>query len=206
MVAKNEINLLFYFINLYECMLLLTEIENIIPLTTQMESAIREKFVKRKCLKSEFLQETGTVARTLHFIEKGLVRIFYHKQSGKDVTYGFYSEGDFVTVPESFYTQTVSKYSMEILEDSVIYSISYVDLNNLLTDFPQMQHLENKTLQGFLLKAGERIVALQFQTARQRYDTMMEKQPGIIMRAPLGTIASYLGITQETLSRIRNKA
>ncbi|MNE78742.1 hypothetical protein D3C80_1751770 [compost metagenome] len=73
----------------------------------------------------------------------------------------------------------------------------------MLNDFPIMQRLENKTLQGFLLKAGERIVALQFQSAQERYDTLMENQPSIIRRAPLGTIASYLGITQETLSRIR---
>lgn len=185
-------------------MLLLTEIENISP-TEEIELIIREKFVKRIGVKAELLHQEGSIVRSLYFIESGLIRIFYHTTSGKDVTYGFYSEGDFVTVPESFYTQTPAKYNMEMLEDSTVYSISYTDLNTLLIDFPQMQRLENKTLQGFLLKAGERIVALQFQTARQRYDTMMEKQPDIILRAPLGTIASYLGITQETLSRIRNK-
>lgn len=186
-------------------MLLLSEIKNVIPVTQEMEFAIRKKFVKRKCIKAELLQQAGNITRTLYFIEKGLIRLFYHTHSGKDVTYGFYNEGDFVTVPESFYTQTASKYNIEILEDGLVYSITYSDLNRILTDFPQMQQLENKTLQGFLLKAGERIVALQFQTARQRYDTMMEKQPGIIMRAPLGTIASYLGMTQETLSRIRSR-
>lgn len=189
----------------YAAMLLLKEIENIVPVTKAMESAIRKKFVGQTYVKTEILQEAGNIVRTLYFIEKGLVRIFYHNSNGKDVTYGYYQEGDFVTIPESFYTQCPSKYHMEMLKDGLVYSISYADLHLLLKEFPQMQQLENKTLQNFLLKAGERIVALQFQTARQRYDTMMEKQPEIILRAPLGSIASYLGITQETLSRIRNK-
>eukprot|EP01132_Coremiostelium_polycephalum_P021186 gene21186-25171_t len=186
-------------------MLLLTEIEKVIPVPKEMEEAIRKKFTELHCLKTERLQQAGKIARNLFFIEKGLVRIFYHNHTGKDVTYGFYTESDFVTVPESFYTQSASKYSMEMLEDGLVYSISYKDLKQLLKDFPQMQHLENKTLQSFLLKASERIVALQFQTASQRYNSLMKKQPSIIMRAPLGAIASYLGITQETLSRIRNR-
>lgn len=186
-------------------MLLLEEVKKVIPVSEEMESAILGQFVKQDCSKAALLHQTGNIARALYFIEKGLIRIFYHNDLGKDITYGFYLESDFVTIPESFYTQTASKYNMEMLEEGLVYSISYTGLNQLLSDFPQIQRLENKTLQNFLLKAGERIVALQFQTARQRYDTMMEKQPDIIMRAPLGTIASYLGITQETLSRIRNK-
>lgn len=186
-------------------MLLLTEISGIIPVTNEIEAAIRQKFVKRNCIKSECLHEAGKIARELYYIEQGLVRMFYHNDAGKDITYGYYTEGDFITVPESFYTQTPSKYHMEMLEDGICYSITYADLHQMLNDFPVMQRLENKTLQGFLLKSGERIVALQFQTAQERYDTLMEKQPSIIRRAPLGTIASYLGITQETLSRIRSR-
>ncbi|AOM79186.1 Crp/Fnr family transcriptional regulator [Pedobacter steynii] len=186
-------------------MLLLTEIEKVIPISKEMDVATRKKFVKRKVFKTESLHETGKIARELFFIEEGLIRIFYHNDSGKDITYGFYTEGDFVTVPESFYTQSASKYHMETLEEGLIYAISYTELNLLLHDFPEMQRFENKTLQSFLLKASERIVALQFLSAEERYDTLMETQPSIIRRAPLGTIASYLGITQETLSRIRNK-
>lgn len=186
-------------------MLLLTEIEKVIPVSKEMEGAIREKFVKRKVFRTESLHQTGKIARELFFIEKGLIRIFYHNAAGKDITYGYYTEGDFVTIPESFFTQSASKYHMEMLEDGLINSISYTALNQLLIDFPEMQRLENKTLQSFLLKAGERIVALQFLSAEERYDTLMETQPSIIGRAPLGTVASYLGITQETLSRIRNR-
>lgn len=184
-------------------MLLLNEISGIIPVSKEIKAAIQKKFEKRNCVKGRCLHEAGKVARELYFIEKGLVRMFYHNDAGKDITYGYYTEGDFITVPESFYTQSPSKYHMEVLEDGIIYAVTYDDLNQMLNDFPIMQRLENKTLQGFLLKAGERIVALQFQSAQERYDTLMENQPSIIRRAPLGTIASYLGITQETLSRIR---
>lgn len=186
-------------------MLLLTEIEKVIPISKEMEGAIREKFVKRNVFRAESLHQTGKIAKELFFIEQGLIRIFYHNASGKDITYGFYTEGEFVTIPESFFTQSAAKYNMEMLEDGLLNSISYTGLNLLLSDFPEMQRLENKTLQSFLLKAGERIVALQFLSAEERYDTLMDTQPSIIRRAPLGTIASYLGITQETLSRIRNR-
>ncbi|MFA4870056.1 MAG: Crp/Fnr family transcriptional regulator [Pedobacter sp.] len=184
-------------------MLLLTEIAGIIPVTKEIKTAIQKQFVKRDCIKSECLHEAGKVAKDLYFIEKGLVRMFYHNDAGKDITYGYYTEGDFITVPDSFFTQTPSKYHMEMMEEGILYAITFSDFNQMLIDHPVMQRLENKTLRAFLLKAGERIAALQFQSAQERYDTLMENQPSIIRRASLGTIASYLGITQETLSRIR---
>ncbi len=73
----------------------------------------------------------------------------------------------------------------------------------LIRDFPEIMEIENYVLRYFLLKASERTIALQFQTAEERYHTLAESQPTILQRAPLGAIASYLGITQETLSRIR---
>lgn len=186
-------------------MLLLTEIAGIIPITNEIEAAIRDKFVKCDYMKSECLHEAGKVAKDLYFIEKGLVRMFYHNDAGKDITYGYYTEGDFITVPDSFFTQVPSKYHMEMMEDGTLYAITLSDFNQILIDYPVMQRLENKTLRAFLLKAGERITALQFQSAQERYDTLMDNQPSIIRRVPLGTIASYLGITQETLSRIRGR-
>lgn len=184
-------------------MLLLTEIAGIVPVSKEIEAAIRTQFVKRNFLKSACLHEAGKIAKELYFIEKGLVRMFYHNDAGKDITYGYYTEGDFITVPDSFFTQMPSKYYMEMLEEGTLYVITFSDFNQMLIDYPVMQRLENKTLRAFLLKAGERIAALQFQSAQERYDTLMENQPSIIRRAALGTIASYLGITQETLSRIR---
>ncbi len=151
------------------------------------------------------LQKEGKITRNLYYIEQGIARIFYYNKHGKDISYGFYTENNMVTISESFFQQTPSRYNLELLEDSMIYSLSYNDLNSLLNEYPTLEKVKSHVLLYFLGKAAERIVALQFLSARQRYETLMNNQPEIIQRVALGQIATYLGITQETLSRIRAK-
>ncbi|ADY50795.1 putative transcriptional regulator, Crp/Fnr family [Pseudopedobacter saltans DSM 12145] len=186
-------------------MSLLTAISHIIPVNSQLREAINHAFKQKEYQKLDILKNYGEVANTLYFIEKGLCRIYYVNESGKDITYGFYKEGDFISIAESFFTQSPSVYCVESLEDCLVAAISFRDFVNLNNEFPAIEKVKSHVLQYFLLIATSRIVALQFQSAQQRYDALLEQQPEILQRAPLGHIASYLGITQETLSRIRAK-
>lgn len=186
-------------------MSLIAVIKNIIPVDTVLNDAILEAFILNKYQKNYTLKSYGEIANSLFFIEKGLCRIYYVNESGKDITYGFYKEGDFISIAESFFTQSPSVYCIETLEDCLISAISFREFVNLNNKFPAIEKVKSHVLQYFLLIATSRIVALQFQSAQQRYDSLLEQQPEILQRAPLGHIASYLGITQETLSRIRSK-
>lgn len=180
-------------------------LQQLIPLSAEASEAIQSVFMPAEYSKGHPLLEQGRIARNLYFIEQGIVRIYYYNDQGKDISYGFYSENNMVTVAESFFRRCGSRYGLELLEDSLIYTLSYTNLDILLKDFPELEQIKSHILLYFLQKATDRIVALQFHTAQQRYDTLINSQPDIIQRVALGHIATYLGMTQETLSRIRAK-
>ncbi|GAA4441956.1 Crp/Fnr family transcriptional regulator [Ravibacter arvi] len=186
----------------------MTIIEYISTITNPGEEA-RKKIsavVSRLDLaRKTLLYQEGQAVNHLFFIESGLLRMYYVNRQGKEITYGFYAEGQFVTVPESFFSQTSSRYYLELLENSVLQQLSYADFILLTREFPEVKDIENHVLRYFLRISSERIVALQFQTAEERYQALHQSLPTILQRAPLGAIASYLGIAQETLSRIRAK-
>ncbi|WP_036601492.1 Crp/Fnr family transcriptional regulator [Olivibacter sitiensis] len=183
----------------------LFEFINAIVPFDELEKAEIARFVEEKNYPKNFiLLENGDVARHIYFMQEGLARTFSINKQGKDITHSFFMEGEFLTVGESFFNQKPSeRYSIELLEDCKLQRISYQHMLLLSERIPKMEKVQNKAMLHFLLRATDRIVQLQFQSASERYHTLMEKQPQILQRAPLGHIASYLGFTQETLSRIR---
>ncbi|MFC0185409.1 cAMP-binding domain of CRP or a regulatory subunit of cAMP-dependent protein kinases [Pseudarcicella hirudinis] len=184
---------------------LISILNNIAPLSTEVQQEIIGLF-KKECLpRHHLLHRNGDLCNKLYFVEKGLLRIFYYNDLGKDITYRFQEENQFHTVIDSYFQQKPSLYNVEALEDSILYSMPLSELDKLREKHLSLQKVYIFVLQHFLLENSERITALQFHSAQERYNTLMEKQPLIIQRAPLGHIASYLGITQETLSRIRSR-
>jgi cAMP-binding proteins - catabolite gene activator and regulatory subunit of cAMP-dependent protein kinases len=162
-----------------------------------------ESLITRKELsKGDLLFEQGQVCRHIYFIEKGLARVFYYSASGKEITAWFSAENTFITAVDSLFQHKPTRDFCELLEDSVVYSISY-------PDFEAMLNKENGARLAFHVlfeitrKITEFVISIKFQTAEERYKTLMNDFPAIFQRAQLGHIASYLGITQETLSRIR---
>ena len=167
--------------------------------------ALQREFHAVTLLRNELIFSWGNVAKHIFYIEKGLARMFYYNEAGKDITYEFFPENNFMAPSESFLEQKPSKYSIELLEDSELRFISQDGLNRLLEEFPAVEKIKSHILAHFLYQANRRIVALQFQNAQQRYETLEQVKGDILQRAPLGHIASYLGNTQETLSRIRGR-
>lgn len=165
---------------------------------------IRKSLIEEQHRKNHILLKNGHTARYIYFIEEGLARTFSLNGQGKDITHSFFMEGEFLTVGESFFNQKPSdRYNIELLEDCKLQKLSYEHMLLLTERIPKMEKVQNAVLLHFLLRATDRIVALQFQSAQERYATMLEKQPQLLNRVHLGHIASYLGFTQETLSRIR---
>src|SRR5690606_10062140 len=119
-----------------------------------------------------------------------LARMFYYNEAGKDITYEFFPENNFMAPSESFLEQKPSPYSIELLEDSELRLVSLDGLNRLLEEFPVVEKIKSHILAHFLYQANRRIVALQFQNAPQRYETLEQTKGNILQRAPLGHIAS----------------
>lgn len=153
--------------------------------------------------KNTLLIREGQVCRKLYYVKEGMGRSYYLKDDGKEVTQWFFNEGKFMTSVDSFFQQSPSLYYLETLEDSIVYSISNTQMDFLLSKYHKMEQIARLASIEMLSKVVNKLNAIQFQTARERYEYMLAEFPDISYRVPLGHVASYLGMTQETLSRIR---
>ncbi|MFC0182885.1 cAMP-binding domain of CRP or a regulatory subunit of cAMP-dependent protein kinases [Pseudarcicella hirudinis] len=154
--------------------------------------------------KKHLLFEQGSICKDLYFIEKGAARIFYVKD-GKDVTTSFGFEGRIVSAFDSIFSRNPSNYNIELLEDSKIYKLHFPDVENLFNNFPQIERLWRNIITDNFMLVEERLKLLQFNTAKEKYDQLLNQVPDIINRVSVTHLASYLGVAQETLSRIRAK-
>lgn len=178
-------------------------INSLVPLGTEAADALLARSRRRQLPKHFVLHSEGEVCDRLFFIEKGLVRWYYHDGEGRDITDSFAAENSFVTAFDSFFQRKPSRYTIGLLEDSTVYSMTGEDLELSFRQFPEIERVSRFILVQILEQALEKNAALQFRTAEQRYRFITEKRPDLLRRVSLGHIASYLGITPETLSRIR---
>lgn len=176
---------------------------SLVPFNPEELEDILSCFEKKKLSKNTMLIAQGDICKELYFVESGIGRSYFLKEDGKEVTQWFFGSGKFMSSVDSFFQQTPSLYYLEILEDSVVYSISKNKIDELFSKYHKMEHFGRQVSIEMLTKVVNKLNAIQFQTARERYGYMLEEFPDISHRVALGHIASYLGMTQETLSRIR---
>lgn len=154
--------------------------------------------------KNEFLVKEGKTCRNLYFLEHGALRGYYNLD-GKEITHWFAFENDFVTSFHSFITGQVAVENIQLLEGSILWAISKDKLTTLLNQYHEIERLVRVAYEKYYLRLEERFVNAQFKTAAERYIELLQQAPHLLERVPLGFIASYLGISQETLSRVRSK-
>jgi CRP-like cAMP-binding protein len=154
--------------------------------------------------KGQLVLEAGNRCTDIYFIEKGLVRGYYFDDDGKEITNWFAQENEFATSFYAFIARQASFENIQALEDCELVRVPHSQLQNLYSAFPETERLGRMITENYYIKLEERLLSIQFKTARERYDMLMKSKPSLLQRASLGQIASYLGITQETLSRIRS--
>ena len=152
--------------------------------------------------KNKDLQPIGHTCKTIYFINKGVARIYYFKED-TDVTEGFYFENNIIARVESLFTGKPSRKAIQILEDAEIVGINANQLFKLYDSFPEIERLFRKIFESAYLETVHRIEGIQFHSAEERYKALLQEAPDVLKRIPLKYIASYLGITQVSLSRIR---
>jgi CRP-like cAMP-binding protein len=140
----------------------------------------------------------------LYFLESGALRGYYTVEE-KEITHWFSFEEDFVTSFHSFITGQPSVENIQLLEGSILWAISKESLTQLLNQHREIERLLRIAYEKYYIRLEERFVNAQFKTAAERYQTLLQQRPNIIERVSLGYIASYLGISQETLSRVRSR-
>jgi CRP-like cAMP-binding protein len=152
--------------------------------------------------KNEILQPIGHTCKTIYFVQKGMARIFYYKD-GIDITECFAAENHIIARVESLFTQRPSQKGIQIIEAAEIIAINATQLFALYDQYPAIERLFRKIFEQGYVETVNRLESLQFYNAEERYSRLMEEMPELLQRVPLKYIASYLGITQVSLSRIR---
>lgn len=154
--------------------------------------------------KNKDLQAIGHSCKTIYFITKGIARIYYYKD-GIDITESFAMENNIIARVESLFTGKPSRKGIQVLEDTEVIAIDAGKLFRLYDTYPEIERLFRKVFEASHVETINRIEGIQFHTAEERYKALLEEAPTIIQRVPLKYIASYLGITQVSLSRIRGQ-
>lgn len=154
--------------------------------------------------KGHILLKADRVETNLYFIKKGIVRAFAPLEN-QDVTFWFGEEGETILSMRSYVEKKKGYENIELLEDCELYKLK---IDNLIELYLKDIHIANwgrKLAETELLKLESRVISSEFSPARERYDELMNSFPTLIQRVPLKYIASYLGITQVSLSRIRKQ-
>lgn len=179
---------------------LLNTIEKDNPKLTQFKSLLIERQIAAKTV----LLKEGEISTQAHVIKKGCLREWFNKD-GKEITFQFFFEGQAVASIDSFLNNQPSLYTIESIEPSIIYSISkdkFEEIYQLLSEFRErFQELMYQRFRNYANLFLSRIK----DSPKERYDDLVLNHPQIIKRIPQHYIASYLGITPTSLSRIRNR-
>jgi CRP/FNR family transcriptional regulator, anaerobic regulatory protein len=152
--------------------------------------------------KGDFLLKQGQICKHLFFINEGLAKSFFYKKD-KEFIMRFFSENTLFTVFDSFLTQTSSNFMIAALETTTVTLISYDKMENLCKKHHCMETFFRKLVSVATIKMMKRISEMLEKDATERYNKFVEENNTILQRVNLGDLAKYLGITQQSLSRIR---
>ena len=172
------------------------------PLSKEAEEAIGEICSVITIKKNKDLQSIGHTCKTIYFIKRGVARIYY-LHDGIDITENFFFENNIIARVESLLTGKPSRKAIQILEDADIVSINANALFELYNRFHEIERLFRKIFEAAYVDTVNRIEGMQFHAAEERYKALLHEAPDVLKRVPLKYVASYLGITQVSLSRIR---
>lgn len=163
--------------------------------------AIKRGFVEETFKKDQFVIVEGKICDKIYFIKSGAVRRFCI-EDGEEVTKWIYTDNQFVTSMSSFFEQKPSFENFQTCEETIVYSLSYSDEQTLL-EYPLFVKFHIKQLRFYLSNINEFNHVFRLMTAEKKYLFLLESFPQIIKKAKLKHIASLIGVSQETLSRIR---
>ncbi|EEI91357.1 hypothetical protein HMPREF0765_3077 [Sphingobacterium spiritivorum ATCC 33300] len=178
---------------------------NIHPLSLGLKESIRENSKLIYCKKKHILTNFNEVHKNIYFIVRGGIRTYFIDKEGSDITSWLLFENDLAVSVLSFFSQKIGLEAMETIEDSILLSLSHTTLTKMYTEFIEFNFIGRILTEQYYIRSEEKTNAFRILNASERYLDLLKKRPDIINRVPLGYIASYLGITNSTLSRIRRR-
>ena len=180
-------------------------IENFTEINDEDWEFFSSKLQKKQYPKKSIIVDKDEIENHISFIEKGIVRLLIPKKEEEEITFGFSFENEFISAYDSFLIQKPSKYQLETLVDTSLLSITYSDLQKVYQQ-TKIGNLIGRLVaeQLFILKSN-RALSLLNDSAEKRYLNLFTERPNLIKEIPLKYIASYIGVTPQSLSRIRKQ-
>jgi|SRR5690554_2299284 len=155
--------------------------------------------------KGDFLLQENEIADSYFILASGLIRSFVFNYEGKDITTDFFAKGELVIEVLSLFQQTKSQENIQALTDCVCWRIDFGDFQELYHAIPGFSEWGRLWMTGRLFHFKQRSVEMITNSAKERYLHLMKAHPEVVLQAPLKHIASYLGITDTSFSRIRKE-
>jgi len=183
---------------------LLQRLNQLVLLNPQQQRSLCAALKPADFSKDEPLLEKGEVSNHIYFLNSGVVRSACEVE-GKDVTRWFSFEGDFASAYFSFVYRQPSEDAILPITDVTVLSLSHTALQDLSRQDTTWIDLNRHLMEYYYTTLQERVLDFQTKSTKERYQHLLQEHPGIEEKVPLGYLASYLGMSQETLSRIRAK-
>lgn len=177
-------------------------ITNVAPLSDEAADALAACVMSVTLPKNAVLLAEGKVCDHIYFVEEGVLRLFYNRDD-RNVTDYFCFAGQLIGGIDSFFSRLPSRKAIDVVADCRLHGVRYDDLERLYAQHHDLEHIGRLLAAEAFLSMQRRLYSLQFHPAKERYDDLIRRNPAILQQVPLQHIASYLGITQVTLSRIR---
>jgi len=181
------------------------KVSETITLTDEEFEYAKTLFIPKKLRRKRFLLEDGDPCIYTTFVEKGMLRSFTIDEKGNEHILQFGMQGWWVADLYSFLTGEPSEYNIEALEDSELLLITKSSWDLLLDEVPAFERYFRILIQNNLIATQRRLMGTMSSTAEERYNKLLQDFPDITQRVPQHMIASYIGVTRETLSRLRSQ-
>ncbi|WP_244891101.1 Crp/Fnr family transcriptional regulator [Cyclobacterium xiamenense] len=176
--------------------------DTIYPISAKAKEALKQLIREQRHAKNEIVQGIGSRCRTVYLVKTGGARIFYYKD-GNDITEHFAFENELIVRAESLFTGNPTSKGIQAIDDTTLLAIDSEKLFQLYDQHHDLERLFRLIFEREYVHTVKRLESLQFKSARERYLELLETTD-FVQKIPLKYIASYLGITQVSLSRIRS--
>lgn len=179
--------------------------DNYLPLDDKEIEALTSRLTERKIKRRQYILQEGDICKHFTYVTEGCFKMYGVDSSGAEHNLVFAVENDWIADIDSLHKERPSKLFIEAIEPSVIHQISKADLWDLYTHFPKFDRNFRVIIEDKYIELQNRLLQTFSSSANERYESFLKQYPNLTNRLPNTQIASYLGITPEFLSKIRNE-